>query len=100
MKLPVPLAFDWDQGNIEKNWARHRVHYKEAEEVFFNRPLATFKDIKHLQKEDRFVALGITDKKRKLHIVFTIRERKIRVISARDQSKKERTIFISQAKAF
>lgn len=93
MKLPVPLAFDWDQANIEKNWKIHKVHYKEAEEVFFNRPLKTLKDIKHSQKEDRFIALGITNQKRKLHIVFTIREQKIRVISARNQSKKERKIY-------
>lgn len=92
-KLPVPVSFDWDEGNIEKNWKKHSVHYKEAEEVFLNKPLKTFQDVKHSQKEDRFVALGTTNKKRRLYITFMIREQKIRVISARDQSKKERRVY-------
>lgn len=93
VKLPVPLAFDWDQANIEKNWARHKVHYKEAEEIFFNKPLKIFPDKEHSKKEKRFLALGFTKSKRKLAIIFTIREQKIRVISVRDQSKKERKIY-------
>lgn len=93
VKLPVPLAFEWDQGNVEKNWKRHKVHYKEAEEVFFNRPLKIFPDKEHSESERRFVALGVTNKKRYLTIIFTIRERKLRVISARDQNRKERNKY-------
>jgi len=93
VKVPAPLAFNWDQGNIEKNWQKHKVYYKEAEEVFFNKPLKILKDVKHSQVEDRFVGLGITNKKRRLYMVFTVRDRKIRVISARDQSNKEREFY-------
>ena len=89
-RLPIPLSFDWNKGNIDKNWKKHRVHFKEAEEVFFNKPLRIFPDIKHSGKEDRFVAFGKTNQKRKLTIIFTLREEKIRIISARNQSKKER----------
>ncbi|MFV1917424.1 MAG: BrnT family toxin, partial [Patescibacteria group bacterium] len=90
MRLPAPLSFDWDKGNLEKNWKRHKVHFKEAEEVFFNKPLKIFPDKKHSTKERRFQALGITNNRRNLTIFFTIRDSKIRVISARDQNKKER----------
>lgn len=90
MKLPLPLSFDWDKGNIDKNWEKHKVHYKEAEEVFLNRPLMVFPDNKHSILEKRFQALGITDYKRKLSIFFTIRNKKIRIISIRNQNKKER----------
>ncbi|OGM29032.1 hypothetical protein A2962_04545 [Candidatus Woesebacteria bacterium RIFCSPLOWO2_01_FULL_39_61] len=89
-KLPTPLAFDWDKGNIEKNWINHKVHYKETEEVFLNRPLMIFPDIKHSILEKRFQALGVTDNKRELSIFFTIRNKKIRIISARNQNKKEK----------
>lgn len=93
-KLPVPLSFEWNQGNIDKNWKKHRISNKEAEEIFFNKPLRIYKDKKHSQKEDRFVALGITSKQKRLYIVFTLRKtlrkEKIRIISARNQSKKER----------
>lgn len=92
-KSPVPLAFDWDQGNIEKNWKIHKVHYKEAEEIFFNRPLKIFPDKRHSGKGKRFLALGVTYLKRRLTIIFTIRDNSIRIISARDQSKKERLIY-------
>lgn len=87
------LEFDWDKANKYKNLEKHKVEFKECEEVFFNKPLKTYYDIKHSQTEDRFVALGITNKKRKLHIVFTVRENKIRIISARSMSRKERNLY-------
>lgn len=88
--LPKPIGFDWDKGNINKNLKKHNVADKETEEVFGNKPLKIFKDIKHSEKEQRFVAYGRTDLNRNLTIVFALREEKIRVISARDQNKKER----------
>lgn len=93
MKLPVPLAFDWNEGNINKSQSKHQVFYKETEEIFFNRPLRIYRDTVHSQNEERYVALGVTDKNRKLFIVFVIRRAKIRIISARDQSKKERKLY-------
>ena len=93
MKLPVPLLFDWDKGNIAKSEVKHRVTAKETEEVFFNQPLKTYRDKIHSEKESRFVALGITDSKRKLFIIFIVRKAKVRVVSARDQSRKERKLY-------
>lgn len=92
-RLPVPVSFDWDKGNVDKNWKKHQVYFKEAEEIFFNKPLKTFRDTSHFQEEDRFVALGITNKGRKLYVVSTIRNGKIRIISARNQSRKERRFY-------
>ncbi|OGV97396.1 hypothetical protein A2W24_03590 [Microgenomates group bacterium RBG_16_45_19] len=88
--LLIPIAFDWDIGNIEKNWDKHKVDAKEAEEVFFNKRLKLFPDKKHSSKEQRYAALGVTNLRRKLTIIFTIREQRIRIISARNQSNKER----------
>lgn len=90
MKLPAPLSFEWDKGNIEKNWERHGVHFREAEEVFLGKSLKIFPDPKHSQKEERFVAFGESSQKRNLTVFFTIRNERVRVISARDQSRKER----------
>ena len=33
------VGFDWDEGNIQKNWHKHKVTPSECEEVFFNQPL-------------------------------------------------------------
>jgi hypothetical protein len=86
-------GFDWDKGNIDKNWLRHKVSSVEIEEVFFNEPLLISFDKTHSQNESRFATLGITNEIRKLFIVFTIRKNKIRIISARDMSRKERKVY-------
>jgi len=86
-------GFDWDENNREKNWEKHGVLASECEEVFFNLPLLLYPDPTHSQKEPRYYVLGHTPAGRRLFIVFTIREDKIRVISARDMSKKERSVY-------
>lgn len=83
-------GFEWDKYNINKNWEKHRVSPIESEQIFFNNPLFVADDIEHSESEIRFYALGKTDRNRKLFISFTIRNKKIRVISSRDMSKKER----------
>ena len=87
-------GFDWDKGNIDKNWRTHKVSNLEAEQVFFNRPLVVSDDEKHSSKsEHRYAALGKTEVGRNLFITFTIRVKLIRVISAREMSKRERKIY-------
>lgn len=86
--------FDWDEGNARKN-DKHGVSMAESEQVFFNAPLLMIADSKHSEDEPRIHALGKTDEGRTLHITFTLRNagESIRVISARDMHRKERTIY-------
>ena len=86
-------GFEWDAGNRDKNWEKHQVSNSECEEVFFNLPLMLQPDNAHSQSEARNFVLGQTNAGRRLFIVFTIREEKIRVISARDMNKRERMIY-------
>lgn len=88
-RLASCTGFDWDQGNLLKNWERHRVSAAECEEVFFNRPLVAVPDQGHSEAEPRFLVLGKTDAGRKLLLVFTTRTQQIRVISAREMTKRE-----------
>ncbi len=83
-------GFDWDEGNLLKNWEKHRVSAVECEQVFFNRPVVAAEDTEHSRQEERMFALGQTDAGRLLFVVFTVRRDLIRVISARDMSKRER----------
>lgn len=85
-------GFDWDKANIS-HIARHNVDSKEAEEVFFNANQQFAKDKKHSNVESRFSILGKTNQDRRLKVVFTVRKRKIRVVSSRDMSKKERRLY-------
>jgi len=86
-------AFDWDDGNIDKNEKKHGIKSNLIEEVFFNEPLVIAKDVKHSEYECRCVAFGITDERKKLTVIFIKRKNKIRVISARYMSKKERVFY-------
>ncbi|MBI4949739.1 MAG: BrnT family toxin [Deltaproteobacteria bacterium] len=86
-------GFEWDKGNLLKNWEKHNVSHMECEEVFFRAPLLVKSDETHSQTEDRYYLLGKTDNGRLLFMVITIRAKKIRVISARDMSKRERKVY-------
>lgn len=89
-KLQGCVGFEWDKNNAKKIWQKHKVTPAESEEVFFNKPLVVAEDIKHSSYESRFYVLGKTDLGRKIFIVFTVRKRLIRVISARDMNRKEK----------
>jgi uncharacterized DUF497 family protein len=91
-------GFEWDDGNLEKNWELHRVSFWEAEEIFFNEPLVIMADREHSEKEARYLALGRTDSGRLLFISFTVWGPLIRVISARDMTRKEARTY-EQSKA-
>gem|GEM_PF-93641 len=87
------VGFEWDTGNADKNWDLHQVTRGEAEGVFFNRPFIVAPDSAHSQREPRYAALGRTDQGRQLTVVFTVRAALVRVISARDMSRRERRIY-------
>jgi uncharacterized DUF497 family protein len=82
-------GFEWDEGNRDKSRLKHKVSNGECEEVFFNQPLIILDDPKHSQEEQRYAAHGMTDDGRRLHIIFTVRKNRFRVISARDMHRKE-----------
>jgi len=86
-------GFEWDAGNVIKSRTKHGVTPAEAEQVFFNEPLLLLPDEKHGGRETRFFALGHTNDGRRLFVAFTVRGRKIRVISCRAMSRKERAIY-------
>jgi uncharacterized protein len=93
VSLPEFKGFHWDEGNVNKNWESHKVRPHEAEQVFFNHPLIVADDVKHSGTERRYFVLGQTDDNRALFVAFTLRGNLIRVISARDMSRRERKVY-------
>lgn len=87
------ITFEWDSGNREKNTNKHSVVPQECEEVFFRQPLLLQSDTAHSHQEPRWFALGQTKTGRLLFLAFTVRKQSIRIISARDISRRERTIY-------
>ena len=94
--LGAPREFEWDTGNREKNWRKHRVSDAECEEIFFDSRKRVLKDLLHSGKEERCILIGKTKKQRLLFVVFTIRK-KIRIIYARPLNKKERKLYEEKA---
>ncbi len=88
-------GFEWDEGNRDKNRLKHKVSNGECEEIFFNQPLIVLEDHKHSKEEQQYAAHGVTDAGRRLHLIFTVRKTKYRVISARDMHGKERKFYDS-----
>jgi uncharacterized DUF497 family protein len=92
-KLPSVISFQWDEGNQNKNWKKHKVTHTEAEEVFFDPYKMIAKDRLHSGAEERNVIIGETKNKRVLFVVFTIRGTRIRVISARDYGHGKQSLY-------
>lgn len=92
-----PLQFEWDPGNSGKNKRGHGVEDWECEEVFFDPKKVILKDKLHSGHEERFVLLGKTRQERLLHLAFTVRNEKLRVISARDVTKKKEVELYEKA---
>jgi len=90
-------GFDWDRGNRAK-CEKHGLSAAVIEGLFA-RPLAILPDAAHSQRENRFRAIGRTDKGRGVFIIFTFRrkgkseELLIRTISARYMHQKEIDAF-------
>lgn len=87
------IGFEWDKGNKDKNLLKHNVSNEECEEVFFDEHKKLFGDIQHSLLERRCILIGRTKEYRVLCVIFTLRKNYIRVISARDTSKKERSLY-------
>jgi uncharacterized protein len=83
-------GFDWDEHNTSKNVLGHNVSQAEAEEIFFHGPVLLSEDVRHSESEQRLLLYGSTAAGRPLTAAFTIRADRIRIISVRDMSRKER----------
>lgn len=95
IRLDQIEGFEWDEGNSLKSVLKHGVGHGEVEQVFVNEPLLLLEDTTHSTVEMRFHAYGKTFENRLLLVSFTLREtdKRIRVISARPMSRKERARY-------
>ncbi len=44
------VGFEWDDGNQDKNWRKHRVTDAECEQIFFEQPLIALEDVDNSRK--------------------------------------------------
>lgn len=83
------LGLEWDEHNVGKIRAKHAVEPGECDEVLLGMPRVV-QDLAHSRHEPRYAAFGPTSTGRRLAVVFTLRGAQLRVVTARDQSRRER----------
>lgn len=87
------LLFEWDPEKAAANAQKHNVTFEEASSVFQDALSVAIFDPVHSDEEDRFVLVGMSDKNRTIVVCFTDRYERIRIISARIASKRERRSY-------
>jgi uncharacterized DUF497 family protein len=89
------VRFDWDAGN-RNHIKQHGVTAEEAEEALSGNLLHVSMEVRGI--EIRLTGLGLTKKGRLLFVVYTAREKRIRVVTARDASRKEKKSYAEYQK--
>jgi uncharacterized DUF497 family protein len=87
------MEFEWDPGKAEINLRKHGVSFLEAGTVFGDGLAITVPDPDHSKREDRFITIGSSDRRRLLLVAHTDRGDRIRIISARELTKAERKVY-------
>ena len=86
------MTIEWDPEKAKLNFQKHKIRFSDAESVLFD-PLALTREDEDADGEQRFVSIGIDNLNRVLVVVYTFRGDKIRIISARQATKKERECY-------
>ncbi len=86
----MALLFEWDTEKARSSAQKHGVAFDEASTAFRDALSVTIPDPLHSEDEDRFVLLGYSHRERLLVIVHTYRNHRVRLISARPATKRER----------
>ncbi len=91
------ISFEWDQWNVPKNEIKHGVGRLEAESAFYDLRYKLYRDRKYsTATEERLLLYGRSLENRILMVGFTVRGAKIRIITARPASRKERRVYESE----
>ena len=89
------ISFEWDDEKADENYAKHGVSFEFAKLVFKD-PFAVERiDDRHDYGEERFILIGMA-RNVVLFVVYTEREERIRLISARRATKQEHDDYVQQ----
>lgn len=90
------MKFEWDPNKAKSNFEKHRVLFFEAASSFYDEKTLEFDDLVHSHSEKRLIRIGKTQTDKVVFVVFTFRLGKIRNISARKASGKEKKVYEEQ----
>lgn len=89
----MALQFEWDPKKAISNRQKHGVSFEEASTVFEDWFSSTIADPLHSADEQRLVTIGHSTRGKLLVVVHTQRDLRIRLISARHATKRERRLY-------
>ena len=87
------LIFEWDPEKARENEQNHEVTFAEASEVFDDDHSSSAPDPDHSLAENRYLIFGVSRGGRFLVVSYTEREDRIRLISARLMTPRERRAY-------
>lgn len=90
------MLFTWDEIKAERNFIKHEVSFEETKTIFSDPYFIDFFDPDHSEDEDRYVIIGMSVSQRILIASYTERQGRIRLISARKATRKERQLYEEQ----
>jgi uncharacterized DUF497 family protein len=84
------VVYEWDPAKAAANLKKHRVSFEEAASVFLDPEALTFWDPDHSDEEEREITIGRSARRRMLFVAHAERDDRIRIISARRATRRER----------
>jgi len=87
------MEFEWDLKKAAANLRRHKISFEEAATVFADPLSITIQDPDHSLQENRYLTIGASYRLRRLIVSHTERGNRIRIIGARELTKREREAY-------
>ena len=84
------MEFEWDPNKARTNIRNHKISFDEAATVFNDTLSFTYYDELHSHTERRYATLGVSDKRHVLVVAHTMRGERVRIISARKATPREK----------
>ena len=84
------MIYEWDPAKAKENLRDHGVSFDEAATVFLDPLALTFPDPDHSDEEDREITIAVTTNDRVVFVSHCQRGDRIRIISARKVTRRER----------
>ena len=86
------MDFEWDETKNQTNIRKHGVSFETARRIFEG-PVLSWLDVRRVYGEDRYISVGSIEAGALLVVAYTVRNRRVRLISARPASRKERQAY-------
>lgn len=86
----MSLVFEWDEKKARANHKKHGVSFELGSTIFGDPHAVTIYDHSHSHNEDRYVTIGMSDLGPLIVVCHTDRSNRIRIISARKATTKEK----------